>query len=62
MEAKLGVWTSYYMELDVKDAVKRLITNGMFNLEIPGERGISLEMRDAKLAYIKVGYDYLMKD
>ena len=34
---------------------------GVFNLEIPGETRIPLELRDAKLAFIKTCYQYLMK-
>jgi len=46
---------------EVVSALREIDYHGMFNLEIPGERGIPLEMRDAKLTYIKAGYDYLMK-
>ena len=33
---------------------------GIFNFEIPGESGIPMELRDAKLSYIKAAYSYLM--
>lgn len=46
---------------EVVSALREVDYHGMFNLEIPGERGIPLEMRDAKLAYIRAGYDYLMR-
>jgi len=35
---------------------------GLFNLEIPGESHIPLELRNAKINYIKACYDYLMKE
>jgi len=47
--------------VEVVKALREIDYRGMFNLEIPGERGIPLEMRDAKLAYVKAGYEYLMK-
>ena len=46
---------------EVVSALREVGYCGMFNLEIPGERSIPLELRDAKLAYIKRSYDYLMK-
>ena len=46
---------------EVVDTLREIGYQGMFNLEIPGERGIPLELRDAKLAYIRKCYDYLMK-
>ena len=35
--------------------------DGIFNLEIPGEADIPMELRDAKLAYIKACYRYLLQ-
>lgn len=34
---------------------------GIFNMEIPGERNVPMEMKAAKIAYVKKGYDFLMK-
>ncbi len=34
---------------------------GLFNLEIPGDSHIPMELRGAKIYYIKACYDYLMK-
>ena len=34
---------------------------GIFNMEIPGERAVPMVMKAAKIAYVKAGYDYLMK-
>ncbi|MBR5868303.1 MAG: sugar phosphate isomerase/epimerase [Clostridia bacterium] len=34
---------------------------GIFNMEIPGERAVPMEMKAAKIAYVKKGYDFLMK-
>ena len=42
-------------------ALKEVNYSGLFNLEIPGERSIPLELRAAKINYIKACYDYLMK-
>ena len=46
--------------VEVVQALREVAYDGMFNLEIPGERKIPLELRDAKIAYIKACYDYLM--
>lgn len=46
---------------EVVKALKEINYSGIFNLEISGERGIPLELRDAKLQYIKACYQYLMK-
>ncbi|MBQ9797650.1 MAG: sugar phosphate isomerase/epimerase [Clostridia bacterium] len=46
---------------DVVKALHQVNYSGLFNLEIPGERKVPLELRGAKLAYIKACYDYLMK-
>ena len=42
-------------------ALREIGYDGIFNLEIPGEAGIPLELRDAKIAYIKTCYEYLMR-
>ena len=47
--------------LQVVSALKEIGYDGLFNLEIPGENRIPLELRNAKLAYIKSCYDYLMR-
>ncbi|MBE6590231.1 MAG: sugar phosphate isomerase/epimerase [Ruminococcaceae bacterium] len=46
---------------EVVKALRQVNYSGVFNLEIPGERKIPLELRAAKLAYIKACYDYLMR-
>ena len=46
---------------EVVKALHKVNYSGVFNLEIPGERKIPLELRAAKLAYIKTCYDYLMR-
>jgi len=46
MEIKLGVWTSYYMELDPEEAVKRLKANGIYAAELSDEHGLVLLERD----------------
>ncbi len=46
---------------EIIKALKEIKYNGIFNLEIPGERSIPLELRDAKIEYIKACYQYLMK-
>ena len=45
---------------EVVKALKEIGYIGLFNLEIPGERRIPLELRDAKIGYIKTCFDYLM--
>ncbi|MBQ6701697.1 MAG: sugar phosphate isomerase/epimerase [Clostridia bacterium] len=47
--------------IDVMKALKEIGYNGLFNLEIPGERRAPLEVLDLKLHYIKEVYDYLDK-
>ena len=50
--------------IDFKEVVKTLKEigyNGVFNLEIPGENRIPLELRNEKIKYIKACYNYLMK-
>ena len=46
---------------EVVKALRQVNYGGLFNLEIPGERKIPLELRAAKLAYIKTCYEYLMR-
>ena len=46
--------------VEVVKALKEVEYDGLFNLEISGERNIPLELRDAKIAYIQACYDYLM--
>jgi sugar phosphate isomerase/epimerase len=46
---------------EVVAALGEINYSGIFNLEIPGERGVPIEMRDAKIAYVKACYDYLMR-
>lgn len=46
---------------EIIKALKEIKYNGIFNLEIPGEKSIPLELRDAKIEYIKAFYQYLMK-
>ena len=46
---------------EIIKALKEIKYNGIFNLEIPGERSIPLELRDAKIEYINALYQYLMK-
>lgn len=46
---------------EIIKALKEIKYNGIFNLEIPGEKSIPLELRDAKIEYIKACYQYLMK-
>ena len=41
-------------------ALREIDYNGLFNLEIPGETKIPLELRREKIKYIKACYDYLM--
>ena len=45
---------------EVVVALREVGYDGIFNLEIPGERRIPMELRDAKIGFIKAGYDYLM--
>ena len=47
---------------EVVDALRQVEYQGLFNLEIPGERRLPLELRAAKLGYIRACYDYLMKE
>ena len=47
--------------VEVVQALREIEYEGVFNLEIPGERKIPLELRDAKIAYIQACYHYLMR-
>ena len=47
--------------VDVVAALREVGYDGLYNLEISGERLIPMELRDAKIAYIQACYDYLMK-
>ena len=42
-------------------ALREINYEGLFNLEIPGERLAPLEIRGFKLEYIRKCYDYLMQ-
>ena len=46
---------------EVVRALREVDYDGLFNLEIPGESRIPLELRAAKLRYIQSCYDYLMR-
>ena len=46
---------------EVVKALREVNYSGVFNLEIPGERKVPLELRGKKLAYIKECYAYLMQ-
>ncbi len=39
---KLSVWSSYYVELKIEDAVKRFIENGIYCSELSDEHGFEL--------------------
>lgn len=45
---------------EVVGALREIDYHGLFNLEIPGETRIPLELRNEKIKYIKACYDYLM--
>lgn len=45
---------------EVVEALREVDYVGLFNLEIPGETKIPLELRNEKIKYIKSCYDYLM--
>ena len=47
--------------LEIVKTLREVGYDGIFNLEIPGEAGIPMELRDAKLAYIKACYRYLLQ-
>ena len=46
---------------EVVHALSEVDYEGLFNLEIPGESHIPMELRAAKLRYIQSCYDYLMR-
>ena len=46
--------------VEVVQALREVNYQGLFNLEIPGERGVPIVLRDAKIPYIKACYEYLM--
>lgn len=45
MDAKLSVWSSYYVELEIEDAVEELIKNGIYCSELSDEHGLQLLQR-----------------
>ena len=47
--------------VSVVRALKEIGYEGLFNLEIPGENRIPLELRNEKIKYVKSCYDYLMR-
>lgn len=47
--------------VSVVRTLKEIGYEGLFNLEIPGESNIPLELRSEKIKYIKSCYDYLMR-
>ncbi|MBQ7336548.1 MAG: sugar phosphate isomerase/epimerase [Clostridia bacterium] len=47
--------------VSVVRALREVDYEGLFNLEIPGESHIPLELRGAKIRYIQSCYDYLMR-
>lgn len=46
---------------EIVKALREINYQGLFNLEIPGERKAPLEIRGYKMEYVKKCYDYLMK-
>lgn len=53
----IGLIRSNAVELE---ALSEIGYDGVYNLEIPGESRIPIELRDAKLSYIKTCFDYLL--
>ncbi|MBE7045636.1 MAG: sugar phosphate isomerase/epimerase [Ruminococcaceae bacterium] len=47
--------------VEVVRALRSVDYRGVFNLEIPGEFCIPIELRDEKIKYIRACYDYLMQ-
>ncbi len=45
---------------EIVKALHEVDYHGLFNLEIPGETNIPLQLRNEKIKFIKSGYDYLM--
>ena len=48
--------------LEVVRALREVDYEGLFNLEIPGENHAPMEIRAAKIHYIRECYDYLMRE
>lgn len=46
---KLSIWSSYYVELKIEDAVKRFIENGIYCSELSDEHGFELLNRSADI-------------
>ena len=47
--------------VEVVKALREVKYQGLFNLEVPGERRAPIEVKDLKLDYIRKVYDYLIK-
>jgi len=45
MDSKLSVWSSYYVELEIEEAVEELIRNGIYASELSDEHGLQLLQR-----------------
>ena len=45
MKPKLSIWTNYYYELSVEEAVERFIKNGIYCSELSDEHGFELISR-----------------
>ena len=43
---KLSIWSSYYMELKIEDAIKRFVDNGIYCIELSDEHGFELLSRN----------------
>ena len=48
-DMKLSVWSSYYVELKIEDAVKRFIENGIYCSELSDEHGLELLNRSENI-------------
>ena len=46
---------------EVVRALREVNYEGLFNLEIPGESHVPMEVRAAKIRYVRECYDYLMR-
>lgn len=46
----------------IVEALKEVDYDGIFNYEIPAENHCTLELRAAKLEFIKKGFDYMMRN
>jgi sugar phosphate isomerase/epimerase len=53
MEAKLSIWSSYFMELSPEEAVEEFIKNGIYCTELSDEHGFELLKRGDN--YIETG-------